>query len=479
MTVQSPGTRRRCVLPVLAQSRPASPSPHAAAADDADAPPRPGKGFRVRPVGDKFLASEPAIGAWSLLGAPDLLVFQTLRCDPTADAATAYERFGYAPEAAAARAVWLQDKLRVDGWRRTGLPPLSEVQGEPLQAVYFTITRICNFTCQYCYQGESARHTHMSLADVDVILAKIREKNPGCFIIVTGGEPLAHPEFLRIVNRVAEFGFSQCVLTNGSMLTREIARHLAGVPRLRYVQVSLDGITRETHEHTRAHFDRVIAAIRFLNEVGVFPVVAPTLHEGNRHEVRAIAEFARDMGGTAMINPSKALPHSPAPGDVPLRYETLFDVLLEFARDPAPARPIPGDVPIEPIELFAEQAGLADPHMVGICGMAHELFNIDYNGDVFPCHLLRYDALNLGNVVTGSWDDVLAQVRAKRVRVPSWEIDKCSQCDWVLSCSGGCRAGAFSKYGRVDREDSMCSLRYECQDTTVRHEAGEFVLAPK
>lgn len=88
----------------------------------------------------------------------------------------------------------------------------------PFLAVYY-LTYECDFRCPYCSNGFNKPYHRMpkeSLPAKDVmdILKRVRRKCD--YLVITGGEPLKHPEFDRIMAGMAELKFKDLALnTNG------------------------------------------------------------------------------------------------------------------------------------------------------------------------------------------------------------------------------------------------------------------------
>jgi MoaA/NifB/PqqE/SkfB family radical SAM enzyme len=60
-------------------------------------------------------------------------------------------------------------------------------------------------------------------------------------IIISGGEPLMHPEIEKIIARIRQRGMLACLITNGYLLTREKIKKLNGAG-LEYMQISIDNV---------------------------------------------------------------------------------------------------------------------------------------------------------------------------------------------------------------------------------------------
>lgn len=79
--------------------------------------------------------------------------------------------------------------------------------------VMIDITNICNIKCKYCYHVTTGHHreTQSILSDID----KYSVHGP---IILTGGEPTTHPDFIPILQKTATTG-QFWLLTNGVKLS--------------------------------------------------------------------------------------------------------------------------------------------------------------------------------------------------------------------------------------------------------------------
>jgi len=111
-------------------------------------------------------------------------------------------------------------------------------------AVTFETTYACNERCIHCYMDRN--RPSLSLDEVKRILDEIAVA--GClFISFTGGEFFARSDALKIVEYASKLHFVIDILSNGTLITENIADVLARHP-VRRVQVSLYGATPKTHD---------------------------------------------------------------------------------------------------------------------------------------------------------------------------------------------------------------------------------------
>lgn len=119
-------------------------------------------------------------------------------------------------------------------------------------------------------------------------------------ISITGGEPLLHPDIMKILGEISAQGIAANLCTNGTLLTPERVRALAGTS-LRSVSISLDGSTAAEHDLIRGRagaFDAAIEGIRLLREN--LPEVAInlncTLTRDNFRKLPGILSLAGRLG---------------------------------------------------------------------------------------------------------------------------------------------------------------------------------------
>jgi len=160
-----------------------------------------------------------------------------------------------------------------------------------LRYLEFQITDRCNLRCLHCYIGEGA-HQDLSFGKMKRVLEEFEEIQ-GLRLLLSGGEPLLHPRFWDLNNILREYGFRSVLLSNGTLITRDVSKKL----RVHEVQISLDGM-KEGHESIRGKgaFEKAVSAIDFLQEAGIRISIATMIHRGNLKEFDALAELIQSKG---------------------------------------------------------------------------------------------------------------------------------------------------------------------------------------
>lgn len=357
-------------------------------------------------------------------------------------------------------------KLEQQGWfRKTRY----EAETSKLQMIYFSITTHCNMACAYCYIGDERRRPDeiMKYQDAVTILKKIKDFNPHARMAITGGEPFLHPELFEILDALEEFELKFSISTNAILIEENVAKRLKKYRNLLFVQTSLDGITQETHAITRGNtFHSAMKGIKHLMNEKISFAIAPTIHEGNLHEIYDIAHLAYSNGGAFSPNHLRRLPQSLHIQNIHLKTESLRKSIIDTFEKVNkefdinyPVYKVPDDeVPVLP-----------EGRCKYVCGNASYNVDVNWNGDVYPCHLLREKEFILGNFLTDSVEDIIKRGENSKTRVKSHQIPKCSKCPFVSTCAGGCRASAFYTQGTLAAEDEFCEILYKFEIDKLFH----------
>ena len=118
-------------------------------------------------------------------------------------------------------------------------------------------------------------------------------------LVLTGGEPLAHPDFLRLGRRARELGFVLRIKSNGHALRGALARRIKEEIDPFVVELSLHGARAETHERqTRVpgSFERLLANIREMLALGFRLKLNSTLTAWNEGEIEEMHALADALG---------------------------------------------------------------------------------------------------------------------------------------------------------------------------------------
>lgn len=170
--------------------------------------------------------------------------------------------------------------------------------GYYLNTIYFYLTEGCNLKCRHCWIAPKFQNKDAKWPSLDFELFKdiVRQgKELGMSgVKLTGGEPLIHPDILKILDYIKEQGLHLTIETNGVECTPEIAGKIVQCKR-NFVSVSLDGTDSKTHEWVRGVpgcFEGALNGIRNLVKVGIRPQIIMSVMSLNKNQMEGIVKLA-------------------------------------------------------------------------------------------------------------------------------------------------------------------------------------------
>lgn len=422
---------------------------------------------KITRVGNKYIVSNSSTGAVSIFDEAELVMFLLYPAGNLKPLRTFLHQLGCSAEDIVSEISRFESRLKAEGWMRNQLPPNS---GVLIESIYLNVTNACNYNCVYCYQGKAQNGNNLrgfiSEENAKSILMKIKTANPACKVIVTGGEPFLHPNIFDVLSLIEDAKMQFSVLTNGSLIDDDCALAMARYRHLVNVQVSLDGMTEEVHSMTRGKtFHKTMKGIKAIMKYNVPFSLAPTMHDDNLDDMVQIAHFALKNGGGFTPNNLRKFPHCSAPGFI-LKNDNFLETITRV--EDALIETF-GNVFVlnQKLRCFINRTTNRD-HF--ICGVGYSVIDIDWNGDVYPCHLLRKVDFLLGNIIEEEIETIVNKTVDLSIRKNTHEIDKCKSCDFMSLCGGGCRAAAYYEHGTFAREDPLCDILYKNELHYLKHE---------
>jgi MoaA/NifB/PqqE/SkfB family radical SAM enzyme len=301
------------------------------------------------------------------------------------------------------------------------------------------LTYRCNLDCFFCYNDMALRGRPLSVEQYFDFFADLRDLEV-LNLTLTGGEPLAHPDFLRLGARARELGFVVRIKSNGHALRGALARRIRDEIDPFLIEVSLHGATAATHDRqTRqpGSFERLLANLGEMRRIGLRVKINSTLTAWNEDEIGEMLALADELELPLQIDPEVTPrddgdlePLSIAPSREGVRR--LFALLAERAAlaratataSPGPpgaaALPSPGEQRVQVMRLADD--GLAPAPAEKHCGAGSSSIAVDPYGNVYPCVQWRRP---VGNLHEGSIRDIWARSSGlAEVRVLTAEAKK-------------------------------------------------------
>ncbi|OGP69586.1 MAG: 12,18-didecarboxysiroheme deacetylase [Deltaproteobacteria bacterium RBG_13_58_19] len=368
--------------------------------------------------------------------------------------------------------------------RRSGELPshLLQFSADKKPVVVWNVTRQCNLKCRHCYAHAGAAAAPDELTHAEGLALIQNFKDFGVPVVLfSGGEPLMRPDLFDLVAATVAAGRRAVISTNGTLITREMAKRLQGLG-LSYVGISLDGLA-PTHDHFRGQpgaFAAALTGVRHCQEAGLKVGLRFTLSRLNFQEVPAIFDLVEEYQipricfyhlvytgrGSQLLD--QALTHTETRGLLDLicdRTRRLFDrgrqvevltvdnhadgpyIYLKLLKeDPERAASV--------LELLQMNEGNNSGRGIGC---------INWNGEVYADQFWRH--YSFGNVrqrpFSHIWTDLTNPLMARLKEKKRYVTGCCHTCRWLDTCAGNFRVRAEALTGDLWAPDPACYLTEE------------------
>lgn len=262
------------------------------------------------------------------------------------------------------------------------------------------LTERCNSRCVSCDYWRHGRQ--------DIDLATVQQLLPGLQalgveqVLLSGGEPLLHPQWSAIAGVLREAGLRLWLLTAGLALAKQVVDVARLVEQL---TVSLDGATASSYAHIRGldAFEVVCAGVRAAVRAGVPVTLRVTVQRGNLAELPALVRLAHELGAGGISFLAADVAHqeafgrqaSPPPDGVALRLEDLpqlaasLDALEQrHAADLASGFIVESATKLRRIEAHARARLGLGPLTAPRCNAPEHSVVIEADGRLRPCFFI-------------------------------------------------------------------------------------------
>jgi len=344
-------------------------------------------------------------------------------------------------------ALWQPQRMATDGkcefYLKLAYSPTTPKSEKyvPL-VVSWNLTRKCNLKCPHCYINATTQELKNELTTEESknLIDQICEVSRP-LLILSGGEPLLHPDVYELVRYGASKGLKMGLGSNGSLIDATAAKRLknAGIET---VSISLDSHIPEQHDEfrgVRGSWEKAVGAIKALQENGVLVQVNTTLTQQNYDQIDDIMSLAENLGvenfhlfflvptgrGVKMADIS------------PAKYENMIKTTFaKVAKHKLNVRPSCAPQ----FMRIAKDMGLDMSRWIRGCLAGLYYCRVYPNGDITPC---PYLPIKLGNIREKSFKEIwFNSDMFKTLRNFDALKGKCGICEHRAVC-GGCRARAY------------------------------------
>ena len=323
----------------------------------------------------------------------------------------------------------------------------------------------CDQRCKHCYifsEENNKELITMKAEEMDIILEnclKMCEKtNRTPYFSITGGDPILHPNFWDLLEKLNEKKLHYSILGNPFHLTADVCKQLKKLGCRQY-QLSLDGL-KETHDYFRkpGSFDITLEKIKVLQDAGVRASIMTTVSKTNMAEITEIIDTVVKHNA-GLFSFARYCPTSPEKTSQlsPQEYKQLLSEIWEKYKEYENSKTsfILKDhlwtLFLYEKGLFKIPQNLKKDVIYDGCNCGNSHLTILPNGDVFACRRMNS---KVGNALTEDIFDIFTSSNMNEYRKFE-EFEKCSKCELLRFCRG-CPAVSYGYTHNMYSPDPQC-----------------------
>ncbi len=311
------------------------------------------------------------------------------------------------------------------------------------------LTTACNLRCSYCYRDAEPKK-QVNILDTRELLEILNElhKNGLESVELTGGEPLLHPDFIKIVEFCNEKFVKIGLLTNGTLINDLILKKLLPYKNKMPIGISLDHFNPSVHDSRRklkGAFQKTTNAIRLLAKHGFIIRVSMVVDQETWPDIEKTLLFAKELGATLFG-------YSPV---IPLgRGKDNFDLWKIDAKEIIEQEKALQEKYFGFIDILKEDS-LFTISMPGGCGAGYRVYTMDPKGHIRPCVSFNDKTAIYGSLANEPPEKIFSNPLAElfhKAQPPTPEI--CNPCKWTNFCKNctlrGWIASKWVKQGKCE-----------------------------
>lgn len=352
-----------------------------------------------------------------------------------------------------------------------------EVMKTP-RSVDLAITNQCNLRCTYCSHFTSAGDMNKDLPVEEWL--KFFEELGRCAVMdvtLQGAEPFCREDLGELIQGIVHNRMRFSILSNGTLITDEMASFLSSTRRCDGVQVSIDGSGPETHDVCRGegNFLRAMRGIEILRKHGVPLSVRVTIHKYNVHDLEYIARLlleelnlpgfstnSASFMGLCRINAHNVQLSVEGRS---LAMETLLKLNKKYhGRISGNAGPLAEAMSWLDMEEARSEGRELLPgrgYLTGCSGPMSKIA-VRTDGVMVPC--IQMSHIELGRInkddLTEVWQNNTELKRLRqRSSIQLSEFEFCEGCEYINYCTGNCPALAYTIVGEENHPSPDACLR--------------------
>ncbi len=183
-------------------------------------------------------------------------------------------------------------------------------QWQPMLGIYY-LTYACNFRCPYCSDGKNVPYYQLPakiLHGTEVIELLRRVRAYTDFLVITGGEPLLHPDFAYVMEHLPALRFKGVLLTTNAYYLHRYLSVVASA--VNYLLVSVDTLHHGKADGWYSVGEGVLSKIlENITTAADYPgrryeiIISAVATPGNIEDLYGVYHYAKERGFRFAVAP--------------------------------------------------------------------------------------------------------------------------------------------------------------------------------
>lgn len=289
------------------------------------------------------------------------------------------------------------------------------------------ITDKCNLNCKYCYRASTFENKgFVDIKTISLMFEKLAIFFNCDTIVLTGGEPLLHPNIFEILKMASDFFPNVILQTNGTLINDDNIQYIKKY--INRVRIGLDGSSPESNDVIRGRgtFEKIMFGIDLICQYDIPLTISTTMYDTNIQDIERLNELAKSK-----------------------KAEIVFTEFMPLGRG------------IGHSEKYME---LNKKHNANTtsdvkCGAFTRKLSVDHNGYIYPCDELMCEDFLVGSIFKINRENMYDNENIRKlISRTIYTLPKCIECKFNYICNALCPAKVYRECG------SICQTESNCQD---------------